>query len=41
MFGLFPRILNELFILFILSLVLNVNYQVLKKKKKKKLPIDK
>ena len=40
MSGLFPRILNELFILFILSLVLNVNYQVLKKKKKK-LPIDK
>ena len=38
MFGLFPRILNGLFILFILSLVLNVNYQVLKKKK---IPIDK
>ena len=29
MFGLFSRILNELFIFSILSLDLNVNYQVL------------
>ena len=31
MFGLFPGILNELFIFPILLLDLNVNYQVLKK----------
>ena len=34
-FGLLLGILNELFIFPILSLDLNVNYQVLKKKKKK------
>ena len=39
MFGLFLRILNELFIFPILSLDLNVNYQILKKKKN--LPLNK
>ena len=32
-FDLFSRILNKLFIFLILSLDLNVNYQILKKKK--------
>ena len=39
MFGLFLRILNELFIFPILSLDLNVNYQIFKKKKN--LPLNK
>ena len=34
MFGLFPRILNELIIFLILSLDLKMNYQILKKNKK-------
>ena len=38
MFGLLLGILNELFIFSILSLDLNVNYQVLKKKKLPILP---